>query len=509
MNFGNSPGWLLALSLMLVQSGHAEEPRLRPLSLDDCLESALIHNREIQIERINPRIAQLSLDSAQGVYDPTFAIDARHLDIADTGGYDPKDLSRDAIYDAKANVVKAGFTGYAPSGLSYVIGGDYANSFGERNFVNFDSYNIGAGITVRQPLMRNFWIDQARLTIQVSRKNLRVTELGVQYVVMDVINRVQWAYFDLAYARQALKVQEKLLEVRQRFEAETKQQVQVGRVPDLELRLATAEVARAQVQLVAARNVIALAENQLKTLLGDDFVSSVGTSLAPTDALVALPETFNLAQSWTRGLAQRPDLLQMRVDLEKADLDLKYRRNQLWPSLDVVAGYGRRGSDTKEAIPPKPAFASASTAFDQIDNGVAANDLYGVIFSVPLSRTRERANYRASKETREQFVLRIKQREELVLREIDDAVKLAGNRLDEVAATRRSAEYAQAAVEAEQVKLAAGRSTPYVVLQLQGDHARAELEAILARANYRKALAQLEFAEASSFERHKINLELK
>lgn len=500
---------LTTVGLASMAWSQSPEARTRSLSLDECVQTALAHNRDIQIERLNPRIARLTLDGAQGYYDPRFTMDARHLDIADTGGYDPKDLSRDAIYDAKANVVEAGFTGFLPTGLSYAIEGNYADSFGERNFVNFDSYNLWAGIAVQQPLLRNLWIDQARLTIRVNKQNIRLTELGVHYVVMDVINRVHQSYYDLAYVRQELRIQERLLELRRRFEAETRQQVEVGRVSSLDLKLASAEEARVEVQILAARKAVALAENQLKTLLGDDFVSSAGVSLVPAENLVVVPEAFNVDQSWQRGLKQRPDLNQMRIDLDKADLDLKYRRNQLFPSLDLVARYGRRGSDTREAIPPRPAYASLGTAFDQIDNGVAANDMFGVIFSIPLSRAKERADYRATKETRAQFELRLKQREELVLREIDDAIKIAGNYREQVAATQRAAEFAKAAVDAEQTKLAAGRSTAYVVLQLQRDLARAESAEALARADYLKARAQLDFAEGSTLERNQISLELK
>jgi len=474
----------------------------------DCVQTALARNRDIQIERLNPRIARNLIESARGYYDPIFLADARATSIADTGGLDPTDLSREAIYRADGEEVTLGLSGFLPTGMSYELGAEYADSYGIRNFENFDSYNVWGGISVRQPLLRNFWIDQGRLAIRISKQNLRITELGVRYLVMDVINQVHQAYYDLVYARENLRVQEKLLEVRQRFDAETKQQVRVGRLPSLDEKLAESQVAQVQAELVTARNTVALAENQLKTLLGDDFISSVGVTLVPSDRLVVVPGAFDLRQSWQGGLAERPDLAQMRVDLEKADIDLKYRRNQLFPTLDVVAGYGRRGSST--ARPPQnPPPASLTDAFEQVWDGDAPNDMIGVIFSLPLSRTRERADYRGSKELREQFRLRVKQREELILREIDDALKTVLSNFDRVNATQKAAEYAKAAVEAEQLKLVAGRSTPYIVLQLQGDMATAESTEYLARAEYLKSLSQLHFAEGSTLDRNGVSLEFK
>lgn len=499
-------GWLSLPCFVLAAWAETPANSARSLSLADCVQTALAHNRDIQIEQINPRIARLALDSAYGSYDPFFAADARRTSIADTGGLDPADLSKEAIYRAQGSQADVGISGLLPIGTTYTLGGDYAYSYGVRNFRNFDSYNVSAGVTVRQPLLRNAWIDQPRMVIQVNRKNLRVTELGVSYMVMDVMNRVHQAYYDLVFACENVRVQEKLLEVRQQFEAATRQQVQVGKLPDLEEMLARSEVARVQAELVSARNAVGLAENQLKTLLGDDFVSSVGVPLRPTERAGVVPQLFDLELSWQRGLTQRPDLAQMRLDVDKAGINVKYWHNQLFPSLDFVAGYGRRGSSTH---PPRPEPASLTAAFDEIADGVAPNDMIGFIFSLPLSRVKERANYRAGKAVREQNLLRLKQREELILREIDDAIKNAKASLEGVHATRQAAEYAQAAVQAEEQKLQAGRSTPFVVLQLQGDLATAQSAEILARTGYQKALSQLYFAEGSTLERNGVSVELR
>jgi outer membrane protein TolC len=482
-------------------------PIVRHMSIDDCVREALLHNRDLQIERFNPRIAYLALDAAQGIYDPVFAADTRRLALADTGGLDPDDLSRDQIYDAVAVRSRVGLGGLLPTGLSYSLSGDYADTFGYRDPLNVDSYNLSAGISIRQPLLRDFWIDQPRLTIRINRKNVRITEWGVIYRTMEVVNQVHQAYYDLALARQNVRVREKLLEVRQRFEAEAQQQVAVGRLPSLEVKLAEAQTATAEVELLAARQAVALAANQLKAVLGDDFKSSANTRLEPTDALAVLSPTLSLEQSWQRGLRQRPDLAQMRLDLDKANLDLKYRHNQLFPRFDFVAGYSRRGSDTAQTSPALTSSASFSSALEQIADGVAPNDMIGAIFSMPLSRARERANYRSSQEVRDQFRVRIKQREELVLREIDDAYRMARSAYDRVQATRKAVEFAQAAVAAEEQKLAAGRSTPFVVLSLQGNLANAQSTEWRARAECLKACAQLEFAEASILERHQIQVE--
>jgi len=301
-------------------------------------------------------------------------------------------------------------------------------------------------------------------------------------------------------------VGEKLLELKRRFYNESKRKVEVGTLPPLDEKLAESQVASVEADLILANNTVALAENNLKSLFGDDFLHSEGVTLLPTDSLLVVPETFDLAESWRFGLARRPDLTQLRLDVANADLNLKYARNQLFPSLDLVAGYGLRGSDNLTSYETDP---SAGNAFGQIRSRNNPNDLIGLIFSMPLSRTSERANYKTSQLRKSQAIIVVKQREETVLKQIDDAVKNARTSLQRVTATRLATEYSRAALEAEEKKLAAGKSTAYVVLQLQSDLANAAIAELQAKVNYNKSLAQLRFAEGSTLERNKIQIDLQ
>jgi len=483
--------------------------RHRSVSLGDCIQAALLNNRELQIERLNPPIARSFLSAAYGYYDPLFLADTRVESAADSGGFDPADFSRDAIYTADSEAARLSLTGFLPSGLSYSLNGVYAHSYGFRNGLNFDSYNLFGGAAVRQPLLKNFWTDQGRMTIRVNKKNLRITELGVVFLTMDVVNRTEQAYYELLLAHEELRVREQLVGTRQQFLNGVQRKIEMGTLTALDEQLAQAQVATAQAGANIARNGLVLAENMIKTLLGDPWTNTADTRLQPADPLLVVPESFNLMESWERGLGHRADLAQMKQDVEKSEIDLKYRRNQLFPALDLVAGYGRKGAGTEQVFPPLSANASLTSAFDQVRDGAAPNEMVGIIFSIPLGRSMERANYRASKQLREQMRLRVKQQEELVMREISDALHTARASLERTSLTRRAREFSESALEAEERKLAGGKSTIFFVLQLQGDLASAKSAELRAQADYNRALSQLAFVEARTLERSRISLELK
>jgi hypothetical protein len=187
------------------------------ITLRDCLFTALLGNRDLQVERLNPEIARASLSLTYGAYDPLFLAEARKEHSSDSGGFDPSDFSRDAIYDAESDIVRAGLTGLLPGGLTYTLDAGYANSYGTRNFLNFDSHKVSAGFLLRQPLLRNLWIDEPRFAIRVARHDLSISELVLSFMTMDVIHRVQITYVELAQARRQFEVQTQLVETRRRL----------------------------------------------------------------------------------------------------------------------------------------------------------------------------------------------------------------------------------------------------------------------------------------------------
>jgi outer membrane protein TolC len=485
------------------------DPGIRRLRLDECIFTALYRNRELQIERLTPAIAQSYLSGAYGYYDPLITAEVDSQDAQDTGGLDPENFSNDAVFSAESEIARGNVTGFLPWGMNYDLFSNYAHSEGFRNGLNFDSYSLRAGVVLRQPLLRNFWIDQGRMTIQVNKRQLKITELGVHYVAMDVINRVQQAYYELAYAVALVRQEKDFLALREQLLASVQRRIEMGNLTVLEERLAAARVATSAATLAAAENAAQLAENELKTLVGDNWTDSTGVRIEPADPLLVLPQTFTLQESWQMGLARRPDLAQLREDVAKARIDLKYRRNQLFPALDIVASHMRRGSSTEQFLPPLQPSASFPAARSMLEDNDAPTDLIGVIFSVPLGLSTERANFRASKQLKQQAELRVKQYEELVMRQIADALQTAQAQYQRVTLTRRARELSEAALEAENQKLTGGKSTLYLVLELQNDFAMARTAELRAKADYNIARSQLRFAEATLLEHWKFAVELR
>lgn len=496
------------LGSLLCFATQAAEPATRRLSLSDAIQAALLNNRALQIERINPEVSRLALSEAWGIYDPLLTAQGRRENITDSGAFDPANPGVDRGFDSESDIAGVGLTGLLPSGLTYSLNGSYGHSTGSRDFLNFDSYRANAGIFLQQPLLKNSWIDLPRLTIRVNRNNLKISEEGVRFTAMTVLNLVQQGYSDLVTAWEQLAVQQELLDTRERFLRGVRRQVELGAMTVLEEKVAVSQRSQVETDVVAASNTVALAGNNLRTLMGTKTDEWDEVPLTPAERLLMLEQPLDMKASWQRGV-QRPDLVQLIKVQENANSNLKFRRNQLFPGLDLVGGYGRKGASSVQAFPPDDPQASSGEAFDQLARGDAPNDMVGLLFTMPLSRARERANFKTGKELVKQTQLVVKQKEELILREISDAIHNARFSFERYQSARRAVESAQAALKAEEEKLAGGKSSIIFVLQFQADVASAKTAEVVARGDYNKAISQVHYAEGTLLDRHRVEFQFK
>ncbi len=86
--------------------------------------------------------------------------------------------------------------------------------------------------------------------------------------------------------------------------------------------------------------------------------------------------------------------------------------------------------------------------------------------------------------------------------EVADAAAAVRTGYEKVQATREARDYAREALEAEQRKLESGKSTSFVVLQLQRDLTSARNDAVQALMDYNRQLAALALAAGALLERH-------
>ena len=464
-------------------------PNARPMSLADCFTAALKNNFDVRVERYEPQKSLLNLRAAYAGYDPTFSLSGTRSHSLSGGIF-----TTNGIPVADSDSFSSSLGGSLPLGTIYSLNGNVADHYG----TSPENSGGTVGVSVTQPLLNGFWIDQTRLTISAAKNNLKLSEQGLRAQLIATVTAVENAYYELIYARENVKVQQQALDLAQTQLEQDKQRVQVGSLAPLDVQQDEAQVAQNRANLIAAQNTLSVDQNALKNLITDQYAQWHETEIQPLATLDAARQPLDVQDSWSKGMTLRPDLLQAKINLEQQGIQLRYDRNQIFPSLDLTASYGYNGAGRE-----------FSDAFGQYATANRPYYSYGAQFSVPLSNAKARNDYKSAKATEQQLLLKLKQLEQNVLVQIDNAVKAAQSAWEGADATKSARRYAEAALDAEQKKYAVGKSTTFTVLQLQNNLTSARSQEIRSLANYNEALANLAQQEGSTLQRRNLDVEAK
>jgi outer membrane protein TolC len=470
--------------------------KVRELSLQDCIELTLKHNLDLKIDRYDPEIQLYTLQGAYGAYDPTLSLSGQH-NHRESG---PVFQNNQIIPGSKtdADQFNSQIKGLLPWGTTYSIQGNVADASGTQAGFPFENTAGSVSFTGTQPLLKNFWINDSVLAIHVAKNRLKHSDQVLKQQIMAQITTLEQAYYKLIFNRENVLVQEKAVELAERLVAENRKKLEVGTLAPLDLQSAEAQAATSRAAVILARSQRDTQERVVKQIISQEYSGWAFVELVPTGTLTAQPPIVNLQDSWSKGLSQRPELVQAKLDIEQSGIQLKYDRNQLFPEVDIFGSYGYNGTGREYS----------DFFYDiQQQNGPAYT--YGGQIIIPLTRTTTRNTYRSDKATLQKNLLTLKKLEQQVMIDIDNDIGTVRANFDQVHATRAAREYQESALDAEQKKLESGKSTTYTVLQVQRDLTSARGSEIQALDSYNESLSQLSLHEGSTLDRLGIKFEVK
>lgn len=492
----------------------------RSITLDQAIQLAVQHNLDLQIERYNPQIALYDVNAAYAGYEPGFNFSGQHsynesVEQLLSGSFTVPGSIRESDSFRAGIGGEGGGAALTPWGMTYSLDGGVTDSYGKsfRTIVQTDDFgnvttntipipfenSVGdISLDVRQPLLRGFLIDGTRYNIRVTKNRLKWTEFGLKQQLLSVITQTEQAYYSLIAAREHVLTQEKAVELATRLLMENRKRVEVGALAPLDEKQAESQTASRRADLIEANSLLAQAEDRLKGLITDKYAEWALVEVVPAEGLTAPKVFMDRQSSWLKALTDRPDIMQAKLDLERAGIALKYAKNQLLPQLDVFGTFGYNGGGSE--------FSRTFESLAVFDKPFYS---YGAQVSVPLGNRRARNNLYATRAGQEQAVMRLKQLEQQIMVQIDDAIKVAQSNYERIQAATAAREFSEAALDAEQKKLESGKSTNFQVLELQERLISARSVETQALATYNRALAQLRLLEGSTLEKHKIDFEAK
>jgi outer membrane protein TolC len=465
-------------------TGTPPEDSVLRLSMEEGILMVLKRNLDIAVQQIDPQVETAKVEGEEGIFDP-------EVSGSFTGGDSTTPLSSRSsvaaggrsIVERETYHVNTALEGKLPVGMEYKL--EFDDIWTKDNFNDFESeYDAFAGITVTQPLLKNFGNDVNLFNIHIAQKDRELSLHELKQEIIDTVADFKKAYWNMVFVIEERKVKEESLKLAESLLDLARKRLRAEVVSPLEVTQAEAGMASRKEGVLIAQKAVKERGNVLKRFISDEISSLGNVTIHPTDIPNVGPVTLDFAGSFREGLKNRPDYQMVKTEIEKDEITIQYAENQRFPNIDLEASYGFNGL--------------GDTFGDSIEDLEENREwLIGVVIKFPLGNRTAKSDLRVAQLEAKQSLLSLKRIEQDILVEIDNAITEVETNKKRIEAAMVSRRLAEEALRAEEIKLKQGLSTSHNVLDFQEDLTEARSREIIAVIDYNKSLVELSRAKGT------------
>ncbi len=501
----------------LPASGLNESGDVIRLSLADAVQVAVRRNLGLQVQRIDRTQSHLGIMQNEGIYD--FFTRANLL-WGEEESAAASNLSGASVLSQDTGVLNLGVSRLIPSGGTASI--DWNNRRSESNsfFASVNpSFTSDFDLAFSQPLLRNFGRIATERALIIARTNSDMAFHQLEASVIDLVDRVENAYWSLVETRAQLEVSRESLALAEELHEKNRTQVEVGTLAPLELIQSEVGVATRREEIIRAEGTVGDAEDELRRLMNLETDSFWDRTIEPTTDPETARIDVDLANAIRVAYEERAELEQQRLFNENLELDAKFFRRQMLPqlTLDLRYGWNGLGGDVRQLEPGEDPFnPNARTrlipggfgdAVDQILDQEFVGWQAGLNFGFPIQNRQARASSQIADLELEQGRITLSDLELSIRTEVRQAARGVRTAAEQIDSATTSQRLAERNLDAERKRYENGLSTSFQILEIQEDLSQARSRLVTAVTSYRRALVRYYRALGRLLDENGIELE--
>ena len=470
-------------------------PRIA-LSIREAVSIALARNFDITIAGFDPDIAESNVTRERSAFDPQAFVDA--------SASKSKLGSANSAFNATGGIRESDSLGIAAGIRQRIItGAEYSLILRNlRESTNspqnrFDpSYQTSLTFTIEQPLLKNFGININRARIKVAMATKEQTLHAYRSRVIQTVDAVQQAYWNLVFSIENLQFRRKSLDLAKDLLRRNKIQVEVGTLAPIEITEAEATVASREEALLVAEREVKDREDTLKMLLNvAEEPSAWSISILPKDKPEFQVVQVDEMKLTLDALRKHAALENARIEIDKRKIDMKVAAQNLLPEVNLNASASNNSLAETEGKAFEEQFKNENYTFSG-----------GVSFRIPLGNRGANADYRQAQLRHAKTVASYHQTQQAIMEEVRRNARRVRVNVKRIEATRVARRLAEERLDAQEKKFKVGLSTSRNILEDQERLANALTEETRALIDYHKSLASLDRATHSTLERFQIEM---
>lgn len=448
------------------------------LSLNDCVDLALVRNYGLINSRRDLASAESEYRESWGEYIPA-------LTLGSSYGRSESKSRAGTGYERTSG---ADMSAAASINQRLPTGGSISAGYGEgRNRTNVASpgaddsvskvYDESMSLSLTQPLLRGGGLDVGLAGLRQSRISLIEGQISDHLSQRNTVLEVIGDYYNILSAQLDIKVSHDALSEKEQFLNDTKVRHELGLI-------APSEILIAEIQYLKERNNMVSLESKLGRLV-DVMLVRLGL---PLDAPIAIaPSSVFIDRTMARApsaetcvaeaLAFRPEVAQAILNVRASEITLVVRQNNLLPSLDLSLDF-TENSDGPEHGADDYTVKNQSRSM-------------GLSFSVPYpnitpreERLRAELNLETARTNRDKTMHEI-------ARDARDSYRQIQTKEANIDILKRLVEQAQISLEFEKERFNFGLNTPNDVRDAQDNMFQAQNDYYQTLLEYQVDIARL------------------
>jgi outer membrane protein TolC len=363
--------------------------------------------------------------------------------------------------------------------------------------------------TFQQQLLAGFGFGPNLRYIRIAKNNKKISDIAFKDQVIATVTQIENIYWDLVDAYQQASVNEQSLAFANQTLENARKQLQLEAIPEMDVMKAEAEASKRDQDLTVAKTNLQLQESLMKNALTKslDDPTLGEMPVVPTDTTLAIDTAADATEPIldliSRGLRERPELLETDVDLTNRQISRQAARNALLPSLSLVGFYGGSGlagvvpaDSTTTSTVPTDLGGSIVNSF----NNTSPDYYVGFNLNIPFrNRVAKADQYRSELEYR-QASLRKEQLRKQIRIEVRNAQYALEQSRARVQSARKARDLADRTFTITKKEQDLGSGSNYQTMTAQRDLSLAELDLVTAMTTYQKAKVELDRATGATLE---------
>ncbi|MGW8313874.1 MAG: TolC family protein [Desulfuromonadales bacterium] len=408
---------------------------------------AIRNNIDLRVRALDSSLAETNIRSSKSIYNPQLSLASNYAQTNVAG----------ETYGTETVSGVVSLTQNLPTGgnISATTWTAPTSSYADPLY-DYTDWSSTVGLTIYQPLLKNFGKEATELGISLDKYDYAGSLESFRDEVMQTVFSVISEYNRLYVLHQLLESREAALNSARQLLTEIKANPKPGENQNIDIANTEYVISQRLTEYIETERSVSSEEASLRYLIGVERKLHI----IPVDppSREEPPETED--QAIALSYEQRPDLQELRLQLEASELQEKVSKRNVWPDLALTASGGFRG------------YAEDGSFGDTVSQISAGKGQYwsaGVRLSIPIGNDQAESDYRRNSLRTEQLKNKLTAAEWKIRDEIqEDNRSLISARL-QVMETAKSKSFAEQRVAQYQKSQRLGKASVKDLLDAEND----------------------------------------